>query len=173
MTGFEPWGRERRNPSGEVARAVGGHVLPTRYGEAGRRLLSLVRRERPRALLMLGLGPARRRLGLEALALNVDHCESRAFRRWRRPIVRGGRAALESRLPLDALHRRLRAAGVPVAISHHAGTFVCNHVFYLALARTRVPLCGFVHVPPTKWLSLPRQVKAVRLIVRVLSASFR
>lgn len=164
LTGFEPWGRRRRNPSGEVARALGGHVLPTRYDAAAREVVALAARLRPRAIVMLGLGPGRRKIGLEAVALNVDHCEERAWRRWRRPILRGRPFVLESRLPLDRLYRRLKAARMPVALSYHAGTFVCNQVFYVALARTRVP-CGFVHVPPARVLPVARQIRAVRIIL--------
>jgi len=163
LTGFEPWGTLRRNPSGEVAAALGGHLLPVDYAGSARRLRGLIRRERPDAIVMLGLAPRSRTLALEALAVNVDHCEEAPFRRWRRRIAPGP-LLLPTRLPVDRLHRRLKKARVPVRLSHHAGTFICNHVFYLALASTRVP-CGFVHVPPFKAMALERQVRAVRLIV--------
>ncbi len=166
LTGFEPWGKNRRNPSGEVARALGGDVLSTDYSKAGRELARLSRRRRPRAIVMLGLGPTRKKISLEAVALNVDHCQERAWRRWRRRIGRGP-LARPTRLPIDRLYRRLRAARVPVVISHHAGTFVCNHVFWLGLARSRVP-CGFVHVPPARTLPLRTQIRAVRLILEAL-----
>jgi pyroglutamyl-peptidase len=166
VTGFEPWGRLRRNPSGELALALGGHVLPVDFRRAERRLLSLVRRLRPEAILMLGLAQRRSRIELEAVALNVDHSEEGGRRAWRRPIGKGP-LALPARLPLERLYRRLRAARIPVAISHHAGTFVCNHVFYAALAATHVP-CGFVHVPPTGRLSFATQLRAARLILEEL-----
>jgi pyrrolidone-carboxylate peptidase len=46
----------------------------------------------------------------------------------------------------------LVAEVISAAISNHAGTYVCNHVFYLA--RHEVELlgtnsaCGFIHLPP-------------------------
>ncbi len=58
-------------------------------------------------------------------------------------------------MPIKAVARDVRAAGVAAAVSNTAGTFVCNHVFYAlmhrlattpALAHTRG---GFVHVPYT------------------------
>ena len=166
ITGFQPWGKERRNPSGEVASALGGHVLPVDFAEAVRALLRLIRTERPRAIVMLGLAPGRKSIALEAVALNVDHCEERGYRRWRRPIGKGP-FVLETRLPIDRLHRRLKESRFPVRISYHAGTFLCNHVFYVALAATRVP-CGFVHVPPFKAMPRARQVRAVRRILESL-----
>jgi pyroglutamyl-peptidase len=166
LTGFKPWGTERRNPSGEVARALGGHVLPVEYAAAGRRLRALIRAVGPDAILMLGLAPGGKTVALEALALNIDHSEDPGHRRWRKPIQKGP-LLLPTRLPIDALHRALSQAGIPVRISHHAGTFICNHVFYVALAGSRVP-CGFVHVPPFTSIPKERQVQAVEVILRAL-----
>jgi pyroglutamyl-peptidase len=40
---------------------------------------------------------------------------------------------------------------IPVRISNHAGTFVCNHVFYLARHKVEqlgIPAkCGLIHIP--------------------------
>lgn len=167
VAGFAPWGSTRSNPSGQVARKLGGHVLPVHWSGASRRLQVLLRREKPKAILLLGLGSGRRRIELEAVALNVDHCEDPAWRRRRRPIRRGGALALPSRLPLDRLLAVLRSAGIPAGLSHHAGTFLCNHVFYLALRETRVP-CGFIHLPPTDVLALKDQLRAVEKVLEVL-----
>jgi pyroglutamyl-peptidase len=136
------------------------------YARAGRAIRALIRRHRPSAILMFGLAPKRKRLGLEAVALNVDHSETGRRRRWRKTIGKGA-LALEARLPLDRLHARLRRARIPVEISHHAGTFICNHVFYVALATTRVP-CGFVHVPPFREVPFRAQLRAATLIVEAL-----
>lgn len=171
ITGFAPWGTQRVNPSGEIAQALGGHVLPVEYGAAVRKLRRLLKRHRPRTLLMTGLASGRKRISLEAVALNVDHDDApRRHRRWRRSIRAGGPLALAARLPLDALLQGLRKAGIPAAISHHAGTFVCNHLFYEALTAFPGP-CGFVHVPPFKVLPASRQLKAMRTILRTLAGS--
>ncbi|HEU4533145.1 MAG TPA: hypothetical protein VFS00_03470, partial [Polyangiaceae bacterium] len=73
------------------------------------------------------------------------------------PIVPGGPAAYFSTLPIKAMVAALRAKGVPASVSHSAGTFVCNHVFYrlMHLLATERPGVrgGFVHVP-----YLPAQV---------------
>ena len=66
------------------------------------------------------------------------------------PIVAGGPAAYFSTLPLKAMLRDLRAAGVPAEVSQTAGTYVCNHVLYglmHALRRTPRVRGGFVHIP--------------------------
>jgi len=173
ITGFEPWDGNTVNPSGEAARELGGHVLPVDYRRADRALKQLLRREKPDALLMLGLAATRRVLGLEAVALNVDHHDDPGSNEaWRRPIQHGGPLAVASRLPLDRIHGKLRAAGIPASISHHAGTFLCNHVFYRGLTWMDGP-CGFVHVPPFKALSRPRLLRAVRTILAAVAGSRR
>jgi pyroglutamyl-peptidase len=171
LAGFQPWGKHRVNPSGQIAKALGGHVLPVDFDGAVRELRRLIRQVRPDALLLLGLAAGRKRISLEVLALNVDHHEvAGKQRRWRRPIRRQGPIVLEARLPLDRIFRRLRTARVPATVSHHAGTFVCNHVFYEALAAFSGP-CGFVHVPPFKAMSRPRQIGAIRAILSVMGGS--
>jgi pyroglutamyl-peptidase len=171
ITGFEPWDGHEINPSGVVARALGGEELPVDFAEAGRELRRLVRKQRPDGLLMLGLAPTRKRIALEAVALNIDHHETRGSNsRWRKPILKGSPLALETRLPLDLIRRRLKSAGIPSAVSHHAGTFICNHVFYLGLTLMDGP-CGFIHLPPFKELSQARQIQAVRSIAHSLAGS--
>ena len=91
ITGFEPWEDNDENPSGIAARALGGVELPVDFAKAGRELRRLVRKQQPDALLMLGLGPTRTRVELEAVALNVDHYERKGSNyRWRKPILKSG-----------------------------------------------------------------------------------
>jgi pyroglutamyl-peptidase len=171
LTGFAPWGEHRENPSGVLAEALGGHVLPVAFDGAARQLRRLIRRERPEALLMMGLAPARKKISLEALALNLEHHDEKGKDyRWLRTIRKGAPLALRSTLPLGPLCRRLERAGVPVAISHHAGTYVCNRVFYEGLSLFRGP-CGFVHVPPFRRMSRSRQIGAIRTILGAIGGS--
>ena len=171
ITGFVPWGTNAVNPSGEIARELGGHLLPVDFDGAARELRRLLRKNRPDAVLMMGLAPGRTTIALEAVALNVEHHDEKGKdRRRQRTIRRGGPLALPSRLPLDRIYDRLRNAGVAVSISHHAGTFVCNRVFYEGLSACAVP-CGFVHVPPFTAMSRPRQIRAIRAILRTIAGS--
>ncbi|HEX5856924.1 MAG TPA: pyroglutamyl-peptidase I, partial [Microbacterium sp.] len=66
------------------------------------------------------------------------------------PSVPGAVAAHFSSLPVKAIVRDIAASGIPVALSHSAGTFVCNHAFFVAMERAAaVPglRAGFIHVP--------------------------
>ncbi|HET6707489.1 pyroglutamyl-peptidase I, partial [Amycolatopsis sp.] len=94
------------------------------------------------------------------------------------PVVPDGQAAYFTTLPVKACVAAIRAAGVPASVSHTAGTYVCNQVFYglMHLLATEFPAArgGFVHVPFS-----PAQVAAagksdaslsVELIARALEA---
>lgn len=200
LTGFEPFGSVTRNPSGSIVEhvrssatgafaGVAGEVLPTAFAAAGERLRNLIRAHRPQAILCLGVAAERSAIDLERIALNLDDAErpdnAGAAPRGR-PIVPEGPVAYRSTLPLDAMHAALQAAGCPVRLSNHAGTFVCNHVFYVARheverlglvqAGAAVP-CGLVHVPlPVEaetdghGLTLARLIEAMARCLEVLRA---
>lgn len=170
LTGFEPFGGDELNPSGEIARAldgreidgarVAGVVLPCAFGDALEALDDALARHRPAAVLALGQADGRVDCSIERVAINVDDArmpDNRGRRPIDRPVVDGGPAAYFSTLPIKALRAGLRAAGFPASISQTAGTFVCNHVFYglqHRLAGRGVP-GGFMHVP-----LLPQQAAA-------------
>jgi len=168
LTGFEPFGGESVNPSWQVAQALDGWdcdghrvhavLLPCAFGDALVRLDAALAELQPDLVLCLGQAGGRTEISLERAALNVDDARI-ADNLGRQPIdlpvVAGGPAAYFTTLPIKAMARDLREAGVAAAVSNTAGTFVCNHVFYAlmhrlatlpALAGTRG---GFVHVPYT------------------------
>ena len=101
-----------------------------------------------------------------------------------------GPETLESRLPLNAIHKELSAAGLPVEWSDDAGGYLCNAVFTLSLARGaedfHPAMSGFIHVPPLRAqegrfmaggrsnLTLPQLVRAAeRAIVTAAAAARR
>jgi pyroglutamyl-peptidase len=160
VTGFNPFGKHRKNPTQRLAheadrRAVGGavlagRVLPTEFRKCDRMIDQALRETRPDAVLMFGLAANRKKLALECVALNIDHTEQadNAGRRpWRRAIDPRGPALLEATLPIDRMHAALKRAKVPVTVSYHAGTYVCNHAFYRALRGAGRARVAFIHVP--------------------------
>lgn len=162
LTGFEPWAEFKTNPSGEVAKALGGQVLPVHYDRADtalRRLLAA----RPAAIVMTGLADGRTSIQLEARAYNARHDG--------RQIDPGGAAFRKSTLPLAPLLRRLRRAGLPAEMSRDAGRYLCNHVFYRARGWLPDVPCGFIHLPPTRVLALKDQIRGVRLVLEALNQS--
>ncbi len=172
ITGFEPFGGESINPSWEVARALDGErigtarvaalQLPCRFGEAGRVLARALADDAPAAVIALGQAARRSDLSVERVAINVDDApipDNAGDRPIDRPIVAGAPAGYFSSLPIKRIVAAVRAAGVPASVSQTAGTFVCNHLFFMLahLIATRHPQVrgGFIHLP-----MLPEQAAA-------------
>lgn len=164
LTGFEPFGGDRLNPSGEIARQldgamIAGHhvkgaVLPCVFGKSAVALRGLIQRHRPTMVVCLGLANGRAEITPERVAINVDDAripDNAGRQPLDRAIVKGGPAAYWSTLPIKAIVESLRRNRIPAAVSQTAGTFVCNHVFYALmheLARKRGAIRGgFIHIP--------------------------
>lgn len=163
LSGFEPFGGERLNPSWEVARALAGARvgglqvialrLPVAYRRAPAMIARAIVRHRPAAVLNLGQAGGRAAISLERVALNLmddDARDNRGARMVDRPVVPAGPAAYFSRLPLRPILRALDRRHIPCALSLTAGSYLCNAVMYAALHELRehpeVP-CGFLHLP--------------------------
>jgi len=163
LTGFEPWAEHARNPSGEVAAALGGQVLPVHYGRAADVLRRLGRGPTPSAVVLTGLAAGRTSIQLETRAYNAKDSG--------RAISPAGPVFRKSTLPVDTLLRRLRAEGLPAELSHNAGRFLCNYVFYVARGLWPGVPAGFVHLPPLDVVPLRAQIQALRVILRTLEAA--
>jgi pyroglutamyl-peptidase len=191
LTGFNSFHGVGVNPSQLVVEhfarrgdpAVTAEVLPTEYAAAGRRIRSLIRDRQPAVVLSLGVAQSRAAVCLERVALNLNDCETpdnAGVVATARPIVAGAAPAYLATLPLDAMLAALRSASVPSAITNHAGTFVCNHVFYSALHEAEqagLPTrCGFLHLPALATTELPgglpleTMIDAVERCLRAIGA---
>lgn len=163
LTGFEPFGGERINPSWQVAEKLDGRELvgatvrairlPVDCKRAAISIVEAIERIKPAAVISLGQAAGRFGLSLERVALNladyrpvpdVDASLNGV------PVVPGGPDAYFTRLPLKPVLDALRDRDVPSAISLSAGVYVCNTVMYAtlhALRRRRNIPAGFVHLP--------------------------
>ena len=163
VTGFEPFGGDRVNPSFEALRRLpprlGGldiatRALPVVYGAALPALREAIAQAAPDIVLSVGLAGGRAELSLERVAINVDDAripDNSGNQPIDRPVVGGAPAAYFATLPIKAAVAALREAGLPAAVSNSAGTFLCNHVFYglmhEAATNGRAFRGGFLHLP--------------------------
>lgn len=166
LTGFEPFGGERRNPSIELAQALEGErlhglsivvqQLPCVFETATRALDAALDRCAPSMVLALGQAGGRCELSFERVAINLVDAripDNAGAQPIDRPVQADGPAAYFTTLPVKAMVAASRAAGVPASLSTSAGTFVCNQVFYALMHRlaTRPPApgvaAGFLHLP--------------------------
>lgn len=192
LTGFEPFGGASTNPSQEIVRAlngtmaggyrIAGEVLPCVFGGARRELARLLRRHRPAVVVCLGVAEGRAGITPERVAINLEDAripDNNGAQPRDRPVVRGGPVAYWSTLPVKAIVAALARRGIPAAVSHSAGTFVCNHVFYALMhtARRRRLRAGFIHVPAVvarprsraPGLPLATQIRAVALALEMVA----
>ena len=196
VTGFEPFGGEAVNPSWEVARALAGELvggarvqavwLPCVFDQALPALAAALARHRPRWVLALGLAGSRSAVSVERVAVNLVDAripDNAGAQPADQPVVAGGPAAWFTGLPAKAIVARLVAAGLPAELSHSAGSFVCNQVFYglmNALAGQPGVVGGFIHLPPlpeqaghhplSRPMPLHQQVAALRLALELVVA---
>jgi len=163
LTGFEPFDGASVNASWEaVCRLdganLGGHrvvsrCLPTVFDKADGELEAALVELDPVAVIAVGQADGRDRVSLERVAINLVDAriaDNDGAQPVDRPVLPGGPAAHFSTLPLKPMLAALHAANIPAELSCTAGTFVCNHLFYMLChalrVRPEVP-AGFVHVP--------------------------
>ncbi|VTU40384.1 Pyrrolidone-carboxylate peptidase [Variovorax sp. PBS-H4] len=166
LTGFEPFDQDALNPSWEAVRALqgwrcaGATVQARRiscvFGVALQELDAAIGELQPQLVIGVGQAGGRAEITPERVAINVDDgriCDNAGCQPIDMPVVAGAPAAYFSTLPIKAMVRDLRAAGIPAAVSNSAGTFVCNHLFFGLMHRLSTrPLAtgvrgGFIHIP--------------------------
>jgi pyroglutamyl-peptidase len=170
LTGFEPFDESTVNPSWQAVRlaattppdgvSLTTALLPVVFGDAVERLRAAVEESAAEVVVCVGQAGGRPGVTVERVAINIDDAripDNAGRRPVDEPIAADGPAAYFASLPVKACVAAVRDAGLPASVSHTAGTFLCNHVFYglMHLIATERPGVrgGFVHVP-----YLPEQV---------------
>lgn len=161
ITGFDPFGGGRVNPSWEAVKRlpdrVGGYELcklgiPTVFSLAAELVLEEAARFQPDVILCVGLAGGRDAVTPERIAVNIRDAripDNAGFQPGGEPVVPEGPAAYFSTVPVREMAQAIRDAGIQAAVSNTAGTFVCNDVLYTLLYKydgTGVRV-GFIHVP--------------------------
>lgn len=174
VTGFEPFGGDPVNPSERLLPLLDGWRpaptavvrswrLPCVFGAALQGLDEALARWRPEVVVALGMAASRAAVSVERVAINLDDAripDNAGAQPVDMPVVSNGPAAYFSTLPIKAAVHAVRELGLPAELSHTAGTFVCNHVFYGLMHRLAARpgvRAGFVHLP-----CLPEQVQLLQ-----------
>lgn len=173
LTGFEPFGTHRVNPSQLVAERLGGVVLPVSVRRTLSELERAVDEARPDVLLSLGLAGLRTQVAVERVAINVlDFTvpDNDGVLLEGDPVDPAGPPAWFSTLPIKAIAARWLEDEIPSYLSNTAGTYLCNAVLYrgCALGAERGFQAGFVHLPPLEEVPLDRQLRAVEQALDVI-----
>ncbi|MBI4057209.1 MAG: hypothetical protein HY399_06645 [Elusimicrobia bacterium] len=151
-----------QSPPGPLLRTfqVVGRVLPVSFERAGAQIENLIQEIKPRVLLMLGLSGRTPTIELEQMAYNVKHSPEAPDEDGEAPSLR---PILDPKMPqlflsnanVGELAQWLQQRNIPITVSQHAGLFVSNSTYYLALNMiqylaeqgTLNTLAIFVHLP--------------------------
>lgn len=169
ITGFDPFGGEQTNPAIEAVKRLPAVIagatvvpleIPTVFGTCAEVVRQAIITEQPDVVLSVGQAGGRSALTPELIAINLDDGripDNAGFQPVDQPIQPNGPAAYFTQLPVKAMARAIRQAGLPSHVSTTAGTYVCNHIMYQVqhLRATEFPQlqAGFIHIP-----FLPEQV---------------
>ena len=157
VTGFEPFATSTMNPSGEIVKGLKGDdlvtaILPVVFGQASAQLRELIDLHKPTAVLCLGQAEGRSVMTPERIAINLDDAriaDNAGNQPLGQRIINDGPDGYFSTLPIEQMAASMKAAGIPASISLSAGTFVCNHIFYVMqdYLKDSSITSGFMHVP--------------------------
>lgn len=167
LTGFEAFGTTPVNPAEQVARhldgeSVGGaevvsRIVPNTFFTCIRSVQDAIAEVRPDAVVMMGEYGGRAMITVERIAQNLNDGARYGLRDndgnllQDRLTAPDGPAASRSTLPVRAMVRAMREAGIPADISDTAATFCCNHLMYGILHHIALEgldlRAGWVHLP--------------------------
>jgi pyroglutamyl-peptidase len=200
LTGFEPFGGYKINPSEVIAQkldsrvisniSVIGKTIPLRYKEICTFTYQLIEETNPSFIINLGQAP-RSSIAIERVALNLVDASKVAYNCGSTPdnksVVEEGPVAYFSSLPVKKLTEFLLANDIPSYVSNTAGTFGCNQIMYCTLnylhqhSLDKSVKAGFIHLPllpeqtinspQSASMSLEMMLKAIELIIQYLGNS--
>ncbi len=199
ITGFEPFGGEKLNPSYEAIKSLPSEIfgielvkreVPVEYKGAISFVIDEMNKLSPDIVIMIGQAGGRASISVERVAINVVDSEmpdnSKKLVKGE-PVVKEGPVGYFSTLPIYEIVKRLRRNGIPSYISNTAGTFVCNSLFYGVMheiSRKNLKImAGFVHVPYSSSqvlkrpnvpsMSIENITKGIKEIVGVSAEKYR
>lgn len=163
LTGFDAFAGEKINPSWEMIQDLDGRTihnarifcqkLPVVFGRSREILENILREIHLDAVICFGQAGGRAVISLERIAINLDdaHMPDNASNApCDTPVIFGAPDGMFTTLPIKSIIQILKNGGIPAEISHSAGTFVCNHIFFALQHLSKIhkiPQSGFIHVP--------------------------
>lgn len=192
VTGIEPFDGDAMNPSWQIAQALAGEQiagaevvvrqLACVLGLSNQQLIAAIEELHPKMVICLGLAGGRGDISVERVAVNLIDAripDNAGKQPIDVPVVEGGPVGYFSTLPVKAIVHYLRQSGIPASVSHTAGTYNCNQLFYGLshhIASNHLAIKGgFIHIPYSHELAvnhpgkpsmaLATMIEAVRSIV--------
>lgn len=167
LTGFEAYGTTPINPAEQVARRLDGEriggaqvvsrIVSNTFFTCIETVKEAIADIGPDAVVMMGEYGGRAMITVERIAVNINDGARYGLRDNAGNLLQDqltvpdGPVAYRTTLPVRAMVRAMRDAGIPADISDTAGTFCCNHLMYgilhhVAVAGLDLP-AGWIHLP--------------------------
>ena len=189
MTGFEPFGGQKINPSWQAVQGVTApegvelikRELPVRWYDTSAAVQALISELQPDAILLTGQAGGAERIRIERVGLNLRDAgspDNAGIVVRDTPIFEGAPTAYFSTFAYKEILAALSGAGLPAAYSFSAGAYLCNEALYTALHLMPQAKCGFIHLPflpeqSEKHFTLPleKQILALQLVLNAQAAA--
>ena len=166
VAGYGTWAKAEINPAAQISARLKEesnefcHLIcleiPVESSSLGKLLEAALLDYRPDAWVGLGVSTYSGVIRPEMVGINWRHFnvpDISGSQLELLPVVDNGPVAYQSDLPNANMVHRLKAAGIPSAISFHAGTHLCNQMLYtvrhLVVTHDLCTRSGFIHVPQT------------------------
>lgn len=191
VTGFEPFGGEKINPSWEAVKDLPEKMngvkvlkkeLPVSFKGVKEKLPQIINETLPDIVVLTGQAGGRTNITIERVAINIMDSKKEdndGYKPEDEPIFKEAPAAYFSTLPIKRIVKALRNNKIPATISNSAGTYVCNTAMYVALHHIAINnlniKAGFIHVPyiPEQVLEKPQPSMGLEMIRRALEIAIK
>lgn len=161
ITGFDPFGGEKINPSHEAVKGLPERIgvynlikmcVPTSFEKACKAVIAKAEECEPEVIICIGQAGGRKGVTPEVIGINLRDAripDNDGAVPKNVPVIENAPAAYFSTLPVDDIVEAINQAGVPAFKSYSAGAFVCNDLLYSLLHRFdgTDKKIGFIHVP--------------------------
>lgn len=161
ITGFDPFGGEKINPSYEAVKLLPERVgkynivktcVPTSFERASETVIKKVLECGADVVICVGQAGGRKGVTPEVIGINLRDAripDNDGNMPNGVPVRKNCPAAYFSTLPVNEITEAINQAGVPCFKSYSAGAFVCNDLLYSLLCEfeNTEKKIGFIHVP--------------------------
>ena len=142
ITGFEPFGGEKINPSWEAVKLLPEKIgdfeitkaeIPVVFEKAAETVIAKADELEPNAIICVGQAGGRSGITPEMVAINLRFAsipDNEGNQPKDIPCVQDGENAYFATLPVRKMAEAVSEASVPCSVSYSAGTYVCNALIY-------------------------------------------
>lgn len=175
ITAFKPFNKEDINNSLLILNNLNIDsdklILDVVYNDDGLKVISKIKNNNYDYIFLLGEARSRNYISLEEIALNIEDsivADNKGVIRNNNPIIINHDLAYKTNIDLIKIINELDDK--EIRVSYHAGTFICNEVYYYCLDyiynNNLNTKCVFIHIPNLINKDLSQYVKKVENIIK-------